>query len=83
MGDRLRAGQLKELHTDLSARLAQTPADDQIRFALGATEFLLAVEHLSQSMYRYGLEPPPGLARALPFFRMPVPHNPKAGPAFL
>ncbi|HEX7110733.1 MAG TPA: hypothetical protein VF224_15970 [Aestuariivirga sp.] len=77
MGDRLRAGQLKELRTDLSARLALTPADDQIRFALGATEFLLAVEHLSQSMYRYGLEPPPGLARSLPFFRMPVPHNPK------
>ncbi len=77
MGDRLRAGQLKELRTDLSARLAQAPADDQVRFALGATEFLLAVEHLSQSMYRYGLEPPPGLARELPFFRIPVPHNPK------
>jgi hypothetical protein len=77
MGDRLRAGQLKELRTDLSARLAQAPADDQVRFALGATEFLLAVEHLSQSMYRYGLEPPQELARELPFFRMPVPHNPK------
>ncbi len=77
MGDRLRAGQLKELKTDLSARLAQAPVDDQIRFALGTTEFLLAVEHLSQSMYRYGLEPPSGLVGSLPFFRMPVPHNPK------
>jgi hypothetical protein len=77
VGDRLRAGQLKELHSDLSSRLALTPADDQARFALGATEFLLAVEHLSQSMYRYGLEPPQGLARALPFFRIPVPHNSK------
>ena len=77
MGDRLRVGQLKELRTDLSARLAQAHADDQIRFALGATEFLLAVEHLSQSMYRYGLEPPPSFARELPFFRIPVPHNPK------
>jgi hypothetical protein len=75
VGDRLRAGQLKELHQDLSARLAQTPADDQIRFALGTTEFLLAVEHLSQSMYRYGLKPPLEVARELPFFRIPVPRN--------
>lgn len=77
MGERLRAGQLNELHSDLLRRLTQTPADDQARFALGTTEFLLAVEHLSQSMYRYGLEPPPTLAGAFPFFRMPVPRNPK------
>jgi hypothetical protein len=80
VGDRLRAGQLKELHIDLSARLALTPADDQIRFALGTTEFLLAVEHLSQSMYRYGLKPPLEVARELPFFRIPVPRNLKPEP---
>ena len=77
MGDRLRAGQLKELHADLSARLTSSPADDQVRFALGGTEFLMAVERMSQSMYRYGLEQPRGLEREIPFFRFPVPHNPR------
>jgi hypothetical protein len=77
VGDRLRAGQLRELNAELTARLAKMPADDQVRFALGTTQLLLAVEHLSQSMYRYGLDQPPGLAGAFPFFRLPVPINPK------
>lgn len=77
MGERLHAGQLNELHADLAARLGQSPADDQLRFGLGVTEFLMAIEHMSQSMYRYGLEQPRGLEREVPFFRFPVPHNPK------
>src|SRR4029079_13412693 len=73
---RLRAGELKELSAELSARLTQTPADSEARFALGATQFLIAVEHLSPSMYRFGLEPTRASTN-MPFFRFPVPVNPK------
>ena len=73
---RLRAGELKDLSAELSARLTQTPADNEARFALGATQFLIAVEHLSQSMYRYGLEPTRASTN-MPFLRFPVPVNPK------
>lgn len=76
MNTMLRSGQLKELHADLTSRLAASPADDQTRFALGGTEFLMAIEHLSQSMYRYGLEPPHGFEHDVPFLRFPIPPNP-------
>src|SRR5439155_11139781 len=66
-----------QLHADLAARLVTSPTDDQIRFALGATEFLTGIEHMSQSMYRYGLEQPRGFEHEVPFFRFPVPHNPR------
>jgi hypothetical protein len=78
MDSRLRAGELKELHAELTAQLGASPTDDQIRFALGGTEFLMAIEHISQSMYRYGLELPRGLEHQVPFFRFPLPHNPRA-----
>ena len=77
MGDGLRTGKLKELHADLVTRLTATPADDQVRFALGGTEFLMSIEHMSQSMYRYGLEQPRGFEHEVPFLRFPVPHNPR------
>ena len=76
MGDRLRAGQLMALQSELTARLEAAPADDQARFALGATQFIIAVEHMAQSMYRHGLQPPRGLMQQFPFFRFPVPPNP-------
>lgn len=76
VGERLRAGALKPLADELGQRLAAAPGDDQVRFALGTIQFLLTVETMAQSMYRYGLEPPPAVMRNLPFFRFPLPRNP-------
>lgn len=60
-------------------RLAANPDDDEARFALGAVQFLQAIENLGQSFHRYGLSSGEssvaGLA-GLPFFRLPVPPNP-------
>lgn len=78
MGDRLRAGELQLLEQDLTSKLASAPKDDQIRFALGAARFIRVIERLSQNMYRYGLQPPREVANNLPFFRFPLPPNPKA-----
>ncbi|MFT3986208.1 hypothetical protein [Aestuariivirga sp.] len=73
---KLRAGELKPLENELSQRLAVSPSDDQLRFALGATQFLRTVEQMAQSMYRYGLAPTRQVSRVMPFFRFPVPVNP-------
>jgi hypothetical protein len=80
MGDRLRAGELALLEQDLTARLAAEPGDDQARFALGSVQFLRTVEGLAQDMYRHGLEPPRDVAMLLPFFRFPLPANPRPEP---
>ncbi len=76
MGDRLRAGELQPLEQDLTARLAASPQDDQVRFALGTTLFLRTVERMAQNMYRFGLQAPQDVQRQLPFFRFPLPVNP-------
>ncbi len=76
MGDRLRAGELKLLEQDLAWRLAASPEDDQVRFALGTTLFIRTIERMAQNMYRYGLQAPRELQRNLPFFRFPLPVNP-------
>lgn len=78
MADRLKAGETAALEKDLAASLAAKPADDQLRFALGAAQFIATVEGLSQDMYRYGLQAPRGLEMMFPFFRFPLPPNPKA-----
>jgi len=80
MREYLRGGQLEELRKDLADRLVQAPADDELRFGLGATQFLIAVEHMSQFMYRHGLEQPRGLQGAVPFLRFPLPRNPAPEP---
>lgn len=80
MGDRLRAGEIAALHADLVQRLTANPSDDQVRLALGTAEFLIAVEHLSQAMYRHGLAPHHEIAANLPFFRFPLPPNPNPEP---
>ena len=76
----LRNGQLDELRKDLGDRLQEAPADDELRFGLGATQFLIAIEHMSQFMYRHGLEQPRGLQGAVPFLRFPLPLNPAPEP---
>lgn len=80
MREYLRNGQLDELRKDLGDRLQEAPADDELRFGLGATQFLIAIEHMSQFMYRHGLEQPRGLQGAVPFLRFPLPLNPAPEP---
>ena len=67
---------LSQLETDLVARLSASPGDDQVRFALGATQFIRTVEGMSQDLYRYGLRAPKETELFLPFFRFPLPVNP-------
>jgi hypothetical protein len=76
----LYAGQAADAASVAEARLAEAPEDDQARFALGAVQFLQAVEHLGQALHRYGLGSGAyntgfGLM-ALPVLRIPVPKNP-------
>ena len=53
--EHLYAGRTAEAAAAAEARLAAAPDDDQARFALGAVQFLQAVEHLGQSFHRHGL----------------------------
>ncbi|MSR30586.1 MAG: hypothetical protein EXR99_03680 [Gemmataceae bacterium] len=59
---------LKELKTQ--------PKDSQLRFELGALQFIHAVEGLGQGLYRHGLRPNGGFGNEIPFMRLPVPENP-------
>lgn len=54
MNDFLATAHLTECEQQLQQFIALHPADQQAQFALGATQFLLALEHLSQKFYRYG-----------------------------
>ena len=75
----LEAGRLADAAATLETHLQNTPGDDSARFALGGVQFMQATERLGQSLYRHGLEPSPDVF-AMPFFRMPVPHNPAPEP---
>ena len=68
---------LVEQERTLLERLDTTPDDADLRFALGTTQFLRAVELLGQAWYRYGLESSVGQQLGIPFLRLPVPPNPQ------
>jgi hypothetical protein len=53
--------------------LAANPGDDQTRFSLGVVQFLQGVEHLSQSMYKFGLR----TEDARELINLPIPDNAK------
>jgi hypothetical protein len=63
-------------------QLTAQPGDDEARFALGAVQFLQAIEQMGQSLYRYGLNNGERTAAlsGLPFLRLPVPLNPSPEP---
>lgn len=68
-------------------RLAAQPGDAQAQFALGAAQFLGAIEGLGQGFYRHGLTRSEGMTGLgipgvtdLPFLRLPVPENPAPEP---
>ena len=70
-------GKLSAGERELSAHLKAHPDDDQARFGLGTLQFLRAVEHLGQSMHKYGaVGTKSRLGRQIPLFRLAVPENP-------
>ncbi len=71
----LLSGQLAEGQRALEAELQKNGSDDQARFGLGVVQFLRAIEHLGQSLHRYGLRSDRGQQLGVPFLRLPVPVN--------
>jgi len=75
----LTEGRLAEGERALETHLKSHPADSQARFGLGALQFLRSVEHLGQSLYKYGaLGSESRLGRQMPLVRLAVPPNPNA-----
>lgn len=76
------AGDMSAVAERSGTRLSEAPGDGQALFALGAGQFLGAVAHLGQGLYRYGLRSEYDLGSTtlglmnLPFLRLPVPPNP-------
>jgi hypothetical protein len=70
------SGKLDDGEKALSERL-QRGEDDQVRFALGVTQFLRGVERLMQNLHSYGLKSQGGGGMIdLPVLRLPTPPNP-------
>jgi hypothetical protein len=70
----LESGRFEAGETDLAARVAADPSDNEARFGLGMVRFGEALEHFGQRQYRYGLRPPPN-AMMFRVLRLPVPVN--------
>ncbi len=70
----IEAGTLAAGEAQLTALVARDPANNDARFGLGGLQFLIAVEHLAQGLYRYGLSSPRSIV--VPVLRLPVPPNP-------
>lgn len=71
----LNSGRLAEGDEVLAKRLAEQPGDDTTRFSLGVLRFMRAVERLTQSLHRYGLQDRTN-GLPLPILRLPLPTNP-------
>lgn len=74
----LAAGHLDAGEAALAELVAREPANADAQFGLGVIRFFQAVEHLSQGLYSYGLQPPQSFMA--PVLRMPVPENPNPQP---
>ena len=68
-------GRLAEGAKELEALAAGDEADEAL-FGLGMIRFVQAFEHLSQGLYKYGLQPPHSVL--MPIVRLPVPINPNS-----
>ena len=74
----LEAGTLAEGDAALAAMIEKDPANDDARVGLGVVRFMSAIEHLSQGLYRYGMQSPQSFM--MPVLRLPVPENPNPEP---
>ncbi|MDR6289524.1 MULTISPECIES: hypothetical protein [Inquilinus] len=73
----LYAGTIAEGDKALTAILAKKPDDAEAIAGLGMIRLARAVEHFSQSLYRFGFQTPQELGMEVPLLAMPVPLNPK------
>jgi hypothetical protein len=72
----LAEGRLADGQRELTKFLAEHPDDDQARLGLGAIQMVRAVEHLAQSLHRYGaLSDETRLRVQVPLLPLPVPEN--------
>lgn len=69
----LRQGKTKDAASAMSKMLKQHPDNSEAGFQLGIAQFLIAVEELGQSQFRYGLLG--GRRIMLPLTRLPIPEN--------
>ncbi len=69
-------GRLADGEKELSRRVAKSPNDESLRFALGAARFLRGLERLGQNLYRFGLRDQDFLGNFLPIVRLPFAGNP-------
>lgn len=74
----LASGGLADGAAELSAMISADGDNHDARLGLGMVQFLQSVEHLSQGLYRYGLQPPQSFL--LPIVRLPVPVNRNSEP---
>lgn len=74
----LDSGKLEDGAVALTAMFTADGLNDDARFGLGIIRFVQAIEHLSQGLYRYGLQPPRSFV--MPIVRLPVPENPNPEP---
>lgn len=79
----LKAGRIGAAEQAAADRVAAVPGDAQAQFALGAAQFLGAVEGVGRGLYDLGLIAEPAeesLIAELPVLRLPVPSNPNPQP---
>lgn len=67
-------GRLADGNAAMQEHLKAHPSDESARFGLGMLQFIQAIEHLSQDLFRYGLRNPD--RHGLPILRLSVPENP-------
>lgn len=72
----LHEGKLRDGERALRAALDRNPADDQVRFGLGAVQFLQTFEHFGASLYRYGMRTERLFLNPIPQVRELAPQNP-------
>jgi hypothetical protein len=70
------SGRFADGEKAMLARLSSKPEDDKARFGLGTIQLMQGVEHLMQSLFRYGLRDN-AISSVFPILRLPVPTNPK------
>ena len=74
----LEAGSLSAGDAELRALLQRDPNNGEARLGLGMIRMVQALEHLSQGLYRYGLQAPED--GMLPVVGLPLPKNPSPDP---
>lgn len=68
-------GRIADGEKALIDALQTDPGNRQLRFGLGTTQFLGAIEGLAQTLHRYGATQESTFGAFVPFARLPIPKN--------